>query len=126
MQTMLHININTLVYIVTTLVMGIGFIWKIKNDQISTASVIKTEMKHIKEAQDQHKEDFKQQLDEVKKDLKEDIGRLERKQEESNKIKERLAIVEHTVSSEANKNMNINMTLLSKLLDKMENIQSDE
>ena len=128
MQTMLHININTLIYIVTTLVMGIGFIWKMKNDQTSTASVIKTELSYMKKAQEQHKEDFNnslesikedfgEKLEAVKADLKEDIGRLERKQAESNSIKERLAIVEHKVNNENN---NINMTLLSRLLDKLD------
>lgn len=128
MQTMLHININTLVYIVTTLVMGIGFIWKIKNDQISTTSVIKTELSYMKEAQEQHKEDFNkslesikedfgQRLEEVRADLKEDISRLEKTQEKSNKIRERLAIVEHKL---ANENNNTNATLLSRLLDKLD------
>ena len=124
-MSMLHLDINTLIYLGTTLVMGVAFIWKMKTDQTATAGVIKTELGHMKEIQEQNREDFKQQLDEVKKDLKEDIGRLEAKQSESNKIKERLAIVEHVVSSEANKNMNINMTLLAKLLDKMENIQPE-
>lgn len=124
-MSILHLDVNTLIYLGTTLIMGVGFIWKMKTDQTSTASVIKTELDYMKEIQEQNKEDFKQQLDEVKKDLKEDIGRLEEKQSESNRIKERLAIVEHVVSSEANKNMNINMTLLAKLLDKMENIQPE-
>ena len=125
---MLHININTLVYIVTTLVMGIGFIWKMKNDQTSTASVIKTELTYMKEAQEQHKEDFNkslesikedfgQRLEEVRADLKEDISRLEKTQEKSNKIRERLAIVEHKL---ANENNNTNATLLSRLLDKLD------
>ena len=128
MQTMLHININTLIYIVTTLVMGIGFIWKMKNDQTSTASVIKTELAYMKEAQEQHKEDFSkslesikedfgQRLEEVRADLKEDISRLEKTQEKSNKIRERLAIVEHKL---ANENNNTNATLLSRLLDKLD------
>lgn len=124
-MSILHLDINTILYLGTTLIMGAGFIQKMKADQISTASVIKSELSHMKEIQEQNKEDFKQQLEEVKKDLKEDIVKLENAQRESNRIKERLAIVEHVVSSEANKNMNINMTLLAKLLDKMENIQPE-
>ncbi len=124
-MSILHLDVNTLIYLGTTLIMGAGFIWKMKTDQTSTASVIKSELGHMKEIQEQNKEDFKQQLEEVKKDLKEDIVKLENAQRESNRIKERLAIVEHVVSSEANKNMNINMTLLAKLLDKMENIQPE-
>ena len=124
-MNMLHIDINTMIYILTTFVMGIGFIWKMKTDHTTTASVITAELNHMKEIQEQNKEEFKQQLNEVKKDLKEDITKLENAQKESNKVKERLAIVEHVMSSEANKNMNINMTLLAKLLDKMENIQPE-
>lgn len=122
-MTMLHIDVNTMLYLLTTLVIFVGFFWKMKNNQETTASVIKAEIGYLKEIQEQSKEDFKQQLASVKLDLKEDISRLEEAQKSSNCIKERLAIVEHAISSEANKNMNINMTLLSKLLDKMENMQ---
>lgn len=44
-------------------------------------------------------EELKDDIKEVKGDIKEDIGRLEKKQEESNKVKERLVITEESLKS---------------------------
>lgn len=72
-MSILHLDINTLVYLGTTLIMGAGFIWKMKTDQTSTASVIKSELGHMKEIQEQNKEDFNNSMESIKDDFKQKL-----------------------------------------------------
>ena len=132
MQTILHIDLNTLIYLGTTIAMCVGFVYKIRSSSEKTADVIKTELSYMKKLQEENKsdfkdtldgvkEDFRETLDNVKVDLKEDISRLERKQSESNRIKERLAVTEHKVDKTILAVDRINDIIINKVLDKLEN-----
>ena len=84
---MMWINlVGVVVSILAVIGSAIYFISSMKAYSQSTRLLLTSECNHIKEI-----------IDNNRKELKEDIARLEKKQEESNKIKERLAKVESFV-----------------------------
>jgi Tfp pilus assembly protein PilN len=84
---MMWINlVGVVVSILAVIGSAIYFISSMKAYSESTRLLLTSECNHIKEI-----------IDNNRKELKEDIARLEKKQEESNKIKERLAKVESFV-----------------------------
>lgn len=84
---MMWINlVGVVVSILAVIGSAIYFISSMKAYSESTRLLLTSECNHIKEI-----------IDNNRKELKEDIARLEKKQEESNKIKERLVKVESFV-----------------------------
>lgn len=122
----LHLDVNTLIYLGTTLIMGVGFIWKMKTDQTSTASVIKTELGHMKEIQEQNREDFNNSLVSIKEDFYNSMESVKddfkQKLDESSKVSKELinSELKHVVNI-----MEINHKNLTEDINRLEK-KSDE
>lgn len=110
----MHIEGSSLIYliifIITSIVSAVYFVTKVESSNKANKEFFTATVSHLKESmqlsEKNGKENISQEISHLKEffdcklcDVKEDIGRLERKQEESNKVKERIVVLEQSSKS---------------------------
>jgi len=99
-----------IIFIITSIASAVYFVTKVESSNNSNKEFFAATVCHLKEtmqlSEKNSKENINQEINHLKEyfncqfcDVKEDIGRLEHKQEESNKVKERIVVLEQSSKS---------------------------